>query len=75
MSTVDDFAVALGHQLAKIYETLSLKVQNEKLTLEPGQSQLLDLSITLPEKLNARARYTGFAVISTGNLNFTIVPD
>jgi hypothetical protein len=75
MKSVDDLAVALGHQLTKVFGTQALKIENDKLTLEPGRSQLLDLSISLPEKLNARTRYTGYAAISTGNLDFTIVPE
>jgi hypothetical protein len=75
MKSVDDFAAALGHQLTKIYDTQTLKVQNDKLTLEPGKAQSLELTISLPEKLNPRARYSGFAAISTGNLDFTIVPE
>ncbi len=75
MKNLDDFAVALGRRYRAIYGTLALKVQNEKLTVEPGRTATLDLTITLPDKLEPRGRYTGYAAISTGALTFTIVPD
>jgi hypothetical protein len=75
MKSLDDFLVALGKRYKAIYATLVLKVQNEKVTVAPGETRALDLTITLPEKLEARSRYTGYAAISTGTLTFTIVPD
>jgi hypothetical protein len=75
MKTLDDFAVALGHRYRAAYETLALKVQNEEVTVAPGETQAVDLSIALPEKMERRSRYTGYAAISTGTLTFTIVPD
>ena len=52
-----------------------LKVQNDAVTIEPGRTQSVDLTITLPEKLESRSRYSGYAAISTSSLTFTIVPD
>jgi hypothetical protein len=75
MKNLDDFLVALGKRYKAIYATLVLKVQNEKVTVAPGETRAIDLTITLPEKLEARSRYTGYAAISTGTLTFTIVPD
>ena len=75
MTTLNEFAAALGKRFKQLYDTLVLKVQNSAVTLEPGETRALDLKITLPDSLDARARYTGFAAISTGNLTFMIVPD
>jgi hypothetical protein len=75
MKNLDDFLVALGKRYKAIYATLVLKVQNEKVTVAPGETRALDLTITLPEKMEARSRYTGYAAISTGTLTFTVVPD
>jgi hypothetical protein len=75
MENLDTFLAALGRRYKKLYETLALKVQNSAVTLEPGETQAIDLTITLPEKLEPRSRYTGYAAISTRSLPFTIVPD
>jgi hypothetical protein len=75
MKNLDDFVVALGRRYRAIYETLALKVQNEKVTIAPGETRALTLTITVPEKLEPRSRYTGHAAISTGTLTFTVVPD
>lgn len=75
MKSLDDFAVALGKRYKRLYETLVLKVQNEAVTLAPGDTQAVELTITLPEKLEGRSRYTGYAAISTSSLSFVIVPD
>lgn len=75
MESLDHFAAALGRRYHKLYETLVLKVQNSAVTLEPGQTQAVDLTITLPKGLEARSRYSGYAAISTNNLTFTVVPD
>ena len=75
MTTLDEFAAALGKRFKQLYEMLVLKVQNTAVTLEPGETRALDLKITLPDVLDARARYNGFAAISTSSLAFTIVPD
>jgi hypothetical protein len=75
MKTLDDFAAALGKRYHDLYENLILKVQNEKTTIDPGDTASIDLTITLPDSLDARTRYTGFAPISTASLVFTIVPD
>lgn len=75
MKNLDDFLVALGKRYKAIYATLVLKVQNEKTTVAPGETKAVDLTITLPEKLEPRSRYTGYAAVSTGTLTFTIVPD
>jgi hypothetical protein len=75
MKALDDFAAALGRRYRAVYETLALKVQNEEVTVPPGETRAVDLSITLPDKMERRSRYTGYAAISTGTLTFTIVPD
>jgi hypothetical protein len=75
MQSLDDFMVALGRRYKHLYETLALRVQNEAVTLEPGDTRALELTITLPEKLEARSRYTGYAAISTNSISFAIVPD
>ena len=75
MESLDDFAVALGKRYKQLYETLVLKVQNHAVTLAPGDTQAVELTITLPEKLEGRSRYTGYAAISTSSLTFVIVPD
>lgn len=75
MKTLDDFAVALGRRYRAIYQTLALRVQNEQVVIAPGETAAVDLKITLPEKLEARSRYTGYAAISTSTLTFTVVPD
>ena len=75
MTKLDDFAAALGKRYKKLYETLALRVQNDAVTLAPGETQAVELTITLPGKLEARSRYTGYAAISTGSLAFTIVPE
>jgi len=58
-----------------VFETLALKVQNDKQTVESGATCAFDLTVTVPEKANARARYFGFAAISRASLSFTVVPD
>lgn len=75
MEKLDDFVAALGRRYRKLYETLVLKVQNTAVTVEPGQTQAVELTITLPEKLESRSRYSGYAAISTNSLTFTIVPE
>jgi hypothetical protein len=75
MTTLDDFVVALGRRYKKLYESLVLKVQNTAATIEPGETQAVDLTITLPDKLEPRSRYSGYAAISASSLQFTIVPD
>lgn len=74
MTTLDEFAAALGKRLKTIYETMVLKVQNPTVTLEPGETQSVTLTIALPANLDKRARYSGYAAISTSSLAFTIVP-
>jgi hypothetical protein len=73
MKTLDDFAAALGKRYKKLYETLVLKVQNDAVTLGPGETQAIDLTIALPDKLEPSSRYTGYAAISTSSLTFTVV--
>ena len=58
-----------------LYETLTLKVQNENTTVDPGDTQAVDLTITVPEKLNARTRYIGYAAISTQSVSFVVTPE
>ena len=75
MTTLDDFAAALGKRYKALYETLVLKVKNNVVPLAPGETQAVELSIKLPDTLEPRSRYTGYAAISTSNLTFTIVPE
>ena len=75
MKSLDDFAVALGKRYRAIYETLTLRVKNEDTNIAPGETRAIELTITLPEKMERRSRYTGYAAISTETLTFTIVPD
>jgi hypothetical protein len=75
MEGLDAFAAALGKRYKKLYETLVLKVQNTAVTLAPGDTQAVDLTITLPESLDSRSRYVGTAAIATLNLPFIIVPE
>lgn len=75
MKDLDEFAAALGKRYKQLYETLAIRVQNTAATLAPGETQAIDITVTLPEKLEARSRYTGYAAISTSSLTFTIVPD
>ena len=75
MKNLDDFAVALGRRYRAIYDTIALRVQNDEVTVAPGETQAIDLTITLPEKLEKRARYSGTAAISTSTLTFKVVPD
>jgi hypothetical protein len=75
LKNLDDFVVALGHHYHDIYDKLILKVQNDSTALEPGEIEPIDLTITLPDKLDTRARYSTYAPISTMSLNFTIVPE
>jgi hypothetical protein len=75
MKTLDDFIVALGHRYHDLYDKLVLKVQNEPTTIEPGETSAIDLTISLPDKLEARGRYSAFAPISTQTLTFTLVPE
>jgi hypothetical protein len=75
MKNLDDFAVALGRRYRAIYDTIALRVQNDEVTVAPGETQAIDLTITLPEKLEKRARYGGTAAISTSTLTFKVVPD
>ena len=42
--------------------------------LLPGQTQVIDLEITLPDKLEPRTRYTGVAPLYLSNVIFQIVP-
>lgn len=74
MTTLDEFAAALGKRFKALYDTMVLKVQNTAITLEPGQTESVKLTITLPDNLDKRARYNGYAAISTSSLAFTIVP-
>ena len=75
MKNLDDFAVALGRRYRAIYDTIALRVQNDEVTVAPGETQAIDLTITLPEKLEKRARYVGTVAISTSTLTFMVVPD
>ena len=75
MKNLDDFAVALGRRYRAIYDTIALRVQNDEVTVAPGETQAIDLTITLPEKLEKRARYAGTVAISTSTLTFMVVPD
>lgn len=75
MEKLDDFIAALGRRYKQAYETQALRVQNERVTLDPGETRALDLTITLPDRIDPRARYTGYAAISTAALTFTVVPD
>ncbi len=74
MTTLDEFVAALGKRFKTLYDTMVLKVQNSAITLEPGQTESVKLTITLPDNLDKRARYNGYAAISTSSLAFTIVP-
>jgi hypothetical protein len=42
--------------------------------LSPGETQVVDLEITLPDKLEPRTRYTGVAPLYMSDLTFRIVP-
>lgn len=75
MTKLDDFVVALGHRYRQLYETLTLKVKNTATTLQPGATQAIDLTIGLPDKLEPRSRYRGYAALSTSSLLFTVVPN
>jgi len=75
MEDLDDFAVALGRRYKKLYENLVLKIQNSTVIIEPGDTVAVELTITLPDVLESRSRYHGYAAISTESLLFTIVPD
>ena len=75
METLDDFIVALGHRYHDLYDKLVLKVTNEATTVAPGETAAIDLTVALPDKLDARSRYSAFAPISTQTLTFTIVPE
>ncbi len=74
MTTLDEFAAALGKRYKSLYDAMVLKVQNPVATLEPGETESVKLTITLPDNLDKRARYNGYAAISTSSLAFTIVP-
>jgi hypothetical protein len=75
MEDMDDYIAALGKRYRKIYDTLVLKVQNDEITINPGETRALQLNITVPDKLEKRSRYSGYAAIATSNLTFIIVPD
>ncbi len=75
MKGLDDFAAALGRRYKKLYQTLVLKVQNDAVTLAPGDTKAIDVTITMPKDLDAHSRYTGAAAIATLSLPFIIVPD
>jgi hypothetical protein len=75
MEDMDDYIAALGKRYRKIYETLVLKVQNDEITIKPGETRALKLNITVPAKLEKRSRYSGYAAIATSNLTFIVVPD
>lgn len=75
MTSLDDFAVALGKRYHALYDTLVLKVRNDPVTVPPGKDATVNLSITLPAKLDTRARYRSFAPISVLDLSITIVPE
>jgi hypothetical protein len=74
MTTLDEFASALGKRFKALYDAMVLKVQNAAITLEPGQTESVKLTITLPDALDKRARYSGYAALSTSSLAFTVVP-
>jgi hypothetical protein len=75
MTKLDDFIAALGRRYKKLYESAVLKVHNNAVTIGPGETHAVELTITLPDKLESRSRYTGYAAISSSSLQFTIVPD
>lgn len=75
MTKLDDFVTALGRRYHGLYETLTLKVQNENTTVDPGNTLAVDLTITVPDKLNARTRYTGYAAVSTQSVSFVVTPE
>ncbi|MGH9143097.1 MAG: hypothetical protein ACRD2I_18350 [Vicinamibacterales bacterium] len=75
MKTLDDFITALGHRYHDLYDKLVLKVHNEPTMIAPGETVAIDLTISLPDKLETRGRYSAFAPISTQTLTFIIVPE
>ena len=75
LESFDELIKAFARRYRDVFETLALKVQNDKATIGPGETHSIELTITVPEKLNARARYFGFAAISRASLSFTVVPD
>jgi len=74
MKTLDDFAAALGRRYRAAYDTAALRVQNDEVTLEPGDTRAIALTIVLPDKLEPRSRHSGYTPISTSTLTFTVVP-
>jgi hypothetical protein len=42
--------------------------------IAPGETEVVDLEITLPDRLEPRTRYTAFAPLYTTDLTFRIVP-
>lgn len=75
MTSLDDFTVALGRRYKAVYETAALRVQNDEVTVAPGETRAIDLTIAVPDKLDRRSRYTGYAPMSTRTLTFIVVPD
>jgi hypothetical protein len=45
-----------------------------QITLQPGETRLLDLEIRVPEGLDKRGRYRGVFALYTSSLSFVIVP-
>ena len=75
MKSFDDYFVALGRRYLKQLQFQILGIQNPKTTIPPGETRVLDLTISVSDKLIERSRYTGYAPIANGNLSFTVVPD
>ena len=48
-------------------------MQNDAVTLDPGDTKAIDVTVVLPDKLEKSSRYTGYAALSTGSLTFTVV--
>ena len=75
MQRLDDFVVALGRRYAGIYAPLIVRVKNEAVEVNPGESVAVGLTISLPDKLDSRCRYSASIPISTSTLQLAIVPD
>lgn len=74
---LEDYLAEMARQAgAALDRAGNLRVRNTKgaVTLQPGERQIIELEIQLPEKLDSRSRYSGRIPLYTTDLEFLIVP-
>ena len=74
---LEEYAALLLRESRQVIDeagALQVKCVGGPFVLNPGDTQAVELEITLPPRLVANRRYKGRAVIYTDNLDFVVVP-